>query len=121
MHTNNFWILHFPRKTCHHIRSICTTNTYTIGGTLSGLAAGASVSLQNNGGDTLALSANGAFSFATALADGSSYSVTVFAQPAGSFQQVCQLSSGSGTVTGANVTTVAVTCVSENLFSNGFE
>ena len=104
-----------------NVSVVCTTNTYTIGGTLSGLAAGASVSLQNNGGDTLALSANGAFSFATALADGSSYSVTVFAQPAGSFQQVCQLSSGSGTVTGANVTTVAVTCVSENLFSNGFE
>ena len=43
--------------------------TFTLGGTLTGLASGASVTLQNNGGDDLSLTADGGFSFATALTD----------------------------------------------------
>ncbi|HEB60950.1 MAG TPA: hypothetical protein ENJ06_03900, partial [Phycisphaeraceae bacterium] len=85
------------------------TPYYTVGGTLSGLASGNTVVLQNNGGDDLSLSANGSFTFGTALADGSSYSVTVLTQPT-SPNQVCAVSNGSGTVSGANVTDVSVVC-----------
>jgi hypothetical protein len=83
-----------------------TATTYTVGGALSGLSSG-TVVLQNNGSGNLSLSANGAFTFATALASGSAYSVTVFTQPAG---QTCSVANGSGTIGSANVTNVAVSC-----------
>src|SRR4051812_1947562 len=47
---------------------------YTVGGTLTGLLGGG-LELQNNGGDDKALGADGAFTFATPLADGASYAV----------------------------------------------
>src|SRR5215469_1935684 len=92
----------------------CTTNsvTATIGGTLSGLVTGtgASVVLQDNGGDSLTLSANGSFTFKTAVTGPTdAYAVTVLTQPT-SPNQICTVASGSGTAT-ANVTNVAVTCV----------
>ena len=83
-------------------------SSFTIGGSVSGLGAGKSVVLHNNGGDALTRNANGSFSFATALASGASYAVTVGTQPAG---QTCTVSNGSGTVAAANVTNVAVSCV----------
>ena len=88
--------------------SCANVPTYTIGGSVSGLVTGRSVGLLNNGGDALTVNANGGFSFATALASGASYAVTVGTQPAG---QVCTVNNGSGTVASANVTNVAVSCV----------
>jgi large repetitive protein len=82
---------------------------YTIGGTVSGLT-GSGLTLQDNNGDNLSVSAAGAFTFNTALTRGNSYSVSVFAQPAAP-NQTCVVSNGSGTVTGDNVTSVAVMCV----------
>lgn len=90
----------------------CTTNavTATIGGALSGLAPGASVILQNNGGDALTLTANGPFTFKTPVTGPTdAYAVTVNAQPT-TPNQICTVASGSGTAS-ANVTNVAVTCV----------
>ena len=81
---------------------------YSIGGTMSNLASGDSVQLQDNGGDTLSVNANGSFTFATKLTSGSSYKVTISAQPA-SPAQTCGLSNGTGTAT-SNVTSVAVDC-----------
>jgi hypothetical protein len=83
--------------------------TYTIGGALSGLASGASIVLQNNGGGNLTRSANGAFTFATAITSGALYDVTVLTQPA---SQSCSVSNGSGTIGSANVTNVGITCQS---------
>ena len=86
----------------------CTTNpppAYSVGGTVSGLTG--TVVLQDNGGDNLPVTANGSFSFATQLASGAAYSVTVQTQPSG---QSCTVSAGTGTVASANVTSVAVTC-----------
>jgi hypothetical protein len=82
-----------------------------IGGSLSGLAAGASVTLQDNAGSSLTLNANGSFAFLTKVAASSPYSVTVLTQPAG---QVCAIAKASGTVNSAadDVNTVSVTCVS---------
>lgn len=78
---------------------------YTVGGTVSGLSG--TVGLLNNGGDDLSISSNGGFTFATSLVNGSSYAVMVGTQPAG---QTCEVGSGTGTITSANVTDVSVTC-----------
>ncbi len=82
-----------------------TVSSYSVGGTVSGLSG--TVVLQDNGGDDLSVSANGPFTFATAVASGAGYSVTVQSNPSG---QSCTVSSGSGTVASANVTNVAVSC-----------
>ncbi len=88
----------------------CTANApqrYTVGGTLTGLAAGASVTLLDNGADALSLTANGSFAFSQSEAAGSAYSVTVGAQPSG---QTCAVSGGTGTIGSANITGVTVSC-----------
>ena len=79
--------------------------TYSVGGTVSGLSG--TVVLQDNGGDNLSVTASGPFTFATALASGAAYGVTVKTNPSG---QTCTVSNGSGTVASANVTNVAVSC-----------
>ncbi len=89
----------------------CTTNpvTATIGGNITGLVANSSVILQDNGGDALTLTANGAFTFKTPVTGADIYAVTVATQPA-SPNQICTVTGGSGVAT-ANVTSVAVNCV----------
>jgi hypothetical protein len=85
--------------------------THTIGGTVTGLSTGASVTLLDNGGNALKVAANGTFTFTTALATGSSYAVTVSVQPTG---ELCTVASGTGTVAATNVTSVAVACSSSS-------
>src|SRR5216684_6286097 len=84
------------------------TGPFTIGGTVSGLAAGASMTLQNNGTESLIVSANGAFTFKTAIVANQPYLVTVSVPPA-TPPQTCTVAGGSGKAT-ATVTTVVVTC-----------
>ena len=83
--------------------------SYTIGGTVSGMV-GSGMVLQNNGGDDLNISANGSFSFATALTDETVYAITVKTQPTNPDQH-CWVSNGSGTVGGAPVNNVVVDCM----------
>jgi hypothetical protein len=80
----------------------------TLGGSLSGLDAGKSIVLRDNGGDDLTVSGNGSFTFATPLNDGKAYTVTVFTPPSG---QYCSITNGTGTVSGADVTNIAVSCI----------
>jgi hypothetical protein len=87
----------------------CAANTFTVGGTVSGLSG--SVVLQNNGADNLTISVNGGFTFSTALANASRYNVSVLTQPSG---QTCGVANGTGTVNGANVTNVSVACSTNN-------
>jgi alpha-tubulin suppressor-like RCC1 family protein len=95
----------------------CTTTTFTIGGSVSGLA-GTGLVLQDNGGNNLAVSANGAFTFTAPINGGAAYKVTVLTQPA-SPAQTCAVTNGSGTAT-ANVTNVAVACTTTTVtFSIG--
>lgn len=82
---------------------------YTIGGTVSGLT-GTPLALQDNGVDNLGINANGAFTFATPIASGGTYNVTVFIQPYNQ-AQTCVVANGSGTAN-ANVTDVQVICTS---------
>lgn len=85
----------------------CTTSQYTVGGTVAGLA-GSGLVLQLNGGNDLAIGADGAFSF-PALDDGSAYAVTVSEQPSGP-AQTCAVENGAGSLDGMDVTGIAVTC-----------
>jgi hypothetical protein len=80
-----------------------------IAGTVSGLGSGRSVTLLNNGSDSLTVSRNGSFAFADLLDDSASYSVTVQTQPVG---QTCSVANGSGTLDaeGTSIDTVRVTC-----------
>ena len=79
--------------------------TYTVGGSDSGLT-GTGLVLQNNGGNSLSVSANGTFTFSNSVESGATYSVTVSTQPA---EQSCTVTNGSGTAT-ANVTSIQVAC-----------
>jgi hypothetical protein len=95
-----------------NIAVVCVSNLYHISGTLTGLLAGRSVVLQDNGGSSTVVAANGAFMFAAPVASGSGYAVTIFTQPVG---QTCSVAMGSGTVAGADVGSVAVNC-SDNTY-----
>jgi len=81
--------------------------TYTLGGTLAGLSVGQSVSLEDNGGDRLTLSANGAFSFPVRLGSGTAYAITVRSHTPGI---ACSVSNGSGTVGSSDVKGIGVSC-----------
>ncbi len=95
-----------PQWTNYPERFYRVTSAFTVGGTLTGLPAGDTVTLQDNGSDNLTLSNNGTFTFPTALPDGQAYSVTVSGTSGGK-PISCTLTSGSGTISGANVTNIA--------------
>ena len=74
--------------------SFIEDNSFSVGGSLSGLSSG-TVVLQNNDADDLTLSVNGNFIFATALSSENSYNVTIKSQPSG---QNCTVKNGIGTI-----------------------
>ncbi len=87
-----------------------SASAFTIGGTVSGLTTGQSVSVELNGGgaQTLTGLASGAevpFTFPS-MSSGSTYAVTVSSAPAGLF---CPVSAGQGTLS-ADVSDIAVSC-----------
>jgi len=87
----------------------------TIGGTVTGLT-GTGLVLLDNGGDSLPVAQNGTFTFATALAAGTAYAVTVGTQP-GSPTQSCTVTNGTGTTASTNITNVAVNCAGVGKFA----
>ncbi len=97
------------------VMAFVITSTYRVGGTVYDLESGESLVLQNNGGDDLAITANGPFTFATALESGAAYAVTVASQ-AVSADERCFVVNGSGIVRGENVTDVAVFCLERRLY-----
>jgi len=84
----------------------CTSESYTISGTVVGMLSGQSVTLQNNSGDNLTVSSNTSFSFTTKVASGATYLVTVLTQPTG---QTCTPNLNSGVVSD-NVSDVSIIC-----------
>jgi hypothetical protein len=89
-----------------NIQVTCTVNTYSLGGTVSALTAGTLV--LSNGNDTVSIGAGVAvFEFPTNVAFGAQYAIAVRTQPTG---LNCQVLNGSGTVSSAPVTNVAVVC-----------
>jgi len=84
----------------------CITNTYDLGGTVTGLKADGLVLI--NGSDRVAI-ANGATSFKLSkVADGSAYGVTVLTQPTG---QTCTVANGTATMGSAAVNNIQVNCI----------
>jgi 6-phosphogluconolactonase (cycloisomerase 2 family) len=86
----------------------CAAATFTIGGTVSGLASGTQVTLENNGGNALTVTANGTFTFRNPIAYDGGYAVTVDIQPIGQF---CAVSNGTGANVIANFAGVGVGCL----------
>ncbi len=90
------------------------SNLYTISGIISGLSL-SGLTLQNSNGETLPVSANGPFIFATQLPAGENYDVIVSTQPTG---QICSVNNGAGTIS-SEVSSVSVNCIADNLYSVG--
>jgi len=87
-----------------------TPTQYTLGGSLSGLAAGQIVTMNNAvTGESLTRATDGAFVFAQSQASGSQYNVTVSQQPSG---QTCLVSGGNGAINGGSVSSILVNCTS---------
>lgn len=101
------------RADINNIDVVCSASTLTVGGTISGLA-GSGLVLRNNNGDDLAVAGNATtFEFATPVAYGGSYAVTVATQPAG---QTCTPANASGTAT-VQVADVSISCANIPVFT----
>jgi hypothetical protein len=94
-----------PTSAVTSVEVTCASSSYTLGGSISGLTTSGLV--LTDGMDNLSVSANATqFSMPNALAYGSSYAVTIQAQPS---RGRCQITNGAGTVTGDGGT-IRVTC-----------
>jgi hypothetical protein len=91
-----------------NVTVVCTSNTYTVGGTVRNLDGGA-LELSLNNGPRLPTMMNGSFTFPALLMSGGSYNVSVARQP-GAPNPMCGVVNGTGTVTNMNVTNVIVDC-----------
>lgn len=91
----------------------CTEDAkYTVGGSVSGLAEGASITI-SNGSNTMS-SGNGSFTLPGSFYSGTAYNVSVSDVPA---HFKCDLGdTGSGNIGNANVGNVAVTCTEDPKF-----
>lgn len=97
------------------VQVTCSTNSYTLGGSISGLST-SGLKLKS-GSETLTISSGAtAFTFNTQVSYGGGYSVTVDTQPTG---YTCSLSNSSGTMGAANVTAVQVTCAANSYTLGG--
>ncbi|MFN7130916.1 MAG: hypothetical protein ACK4N5_02465 [Myxococcales bacterium] len=91
--------------------------TWSVGGDVEGLA-GTGLTLTNNGGDALALTADGPFTFATRLADKAPFAVAVAADPKRP-SQACEVEGGAGVVSGGDVKSVKVRCTTRTFLVGG--
>ncbi|MFO0667896.1 MAG: hypothetical protein U0174_28345 [Polyangiaceae bacterium] len=96
-----------------NVKVVCATNAYSIKGTITGLGVGASVTIENNGGDSTVINSSSPgfpnFAFAQKVASGAAYDVKVKVQPTNP-NQICTVTKGSGPVTNADITDVAINC-----------
>jgi NHL repeat len=93
----------------------CTVNSFTLGGTITGLGVAGLV--LSAGGQTLAINAgSSSFTFGTALAYGTSFSVAVQSPASG---LSCTINNGAGVMPNAAVTDVAVSCNSSTFSVGG--
>jgi 6-phosphogluconolactonase (cycloisomerase 2 family) len=91
----------------------CTTKTYTLSGTITGLS-GSGLALQTNG-TNIPISGS---AFSVVLASGTPYSVTVTAQPSTPTQN-CVVGNGTGTITNAPISNVTVVCTTRTFTVSG--
>jgi 6-phosphogluconolactonase (cycloisomerase 2 family) len=86
----------------------CTTDKYSVGGSVSGLT-GTGLVLQLNGAQDLPVSSDGSFLFPSPLLSGQSYNVTVSSQTA-THREVCSARNATGSGTTTNITSVRIEC-----------
>ncbi|MGV7210882.1 hypothetical protein ACLB1G_23870 [Oxalobacteraceae bacterium A2-2] len=89
----------------------CVTNSYSLGGAVTGLKSGDTVVL-TNGSDTASVKGNAdgsavSFVFPLKVADGALYGVTVYSAPTG---KTCSIGNGIGIMPGNNVSNIQITC-----------
>jgi alpha-tubulin suppressor-like RCC1 family protein len=114
--TNGFGASITGNVTDIQVACFTTSVTFTIGGTVSGLA-GTGLVLQDNSGDNFPITKNGSFTFPTPIPSGSTFSVTAFAQPA-SPTQTCAVTGGGGTAS-TNITGILVSCTTTTFTIGG--
>lgn len=95
-----------------NITVACEILSYTLGGSVSGLSG---TIILDNGTETVSVTSNSNFTFATDFEYGSSYAVTVDTQPS---SQLCTIANASGTVS-SDVTNIAVSCWDTTVISSG--
>ncbi|MBS2024819.1 MAG: hypothetical protein JST92_20680, partial [Deltaproteobacteria bacterium] len=104
-----------PTANVTGIAIVCTTSLFSIGGSVTGLSAGTSLIMNDNGGDprTVSGTSTGAtpvnFTFGTTLSSGATYTATIFSVTG---NVTCGFAAGTdtGTVGAANVTSIQVQC-----------
>jgi hypothetical protein len=89
----------------HVVPASAQAGGFNVGGKTQGVTT--IVKLQNNGGDDKLTLTNTPFTFATKLAAGAKYDVTVASQAA---NVNCQVQNGSGTIVDHDITDVVITC-----------
>ena len=92
-------------------------DTKKIGGTVSGLM-GTDLVLQNNGGDDIIISSDGAFTFSMPTFSGAAYAVTVLTHPMNP-SQTCTVKNGFGIVGSGDVTHIDVSCITDTFSIGG--
>lgn len=101
----------------------CGTNTYTVGGTVTGIVG--SLVIQNNGGNDRTITSSGNYAFSTPIKSGNAYAVTVKSNPTYDPQrqqpqaQTCTVTNASGSVGVDNVTNVNISCVTNKYTVSG--
>lgn len=100
-----------------NVTVVCSTQSFSVGGTVSGLE-GQGLVLQLNGAEELPIASNGAFTFPSALASGSEYEITVSAQP-DTPAQTCTVANASGVVGSGASTSATVTCSTDTFAIGG--
>ncbi len=97
-----------PAHAINNVAVSCSVNTYTVGGSISGLGAHTGLMLLNNGTDATTIAANATtFTMNTGLANGAAYAIMVKSSPDGIR---CAVTSGTGTISGTDVTNINVSC-----------
>ncbi len=90
-----------------NITIVCADNPTSLGGVVSGLPAGGSLTLANGPDSSVTVTANGVYVLPIRLASGASYEVKVLSQPQG---VQCVVSNASGTAASQPLTNINVAC-----------
>jgi 6-phosphogluconolactonase len=102
----------------------CAISTFTVGGTITGYTGSGLVLTDSVSGHTKTVPASAtSFTLTPAVNSGTTYNVTVTTQPTGP-AQFCRVAGGAGSVTGAPVTSIVVSCLNTGKFvfvSNTFD
>jgi hypothetical protein len=107
----------FPAADVTNVSVTCTTQSFALGGTVSGLAGGNTIRLvEDVSKAATSATADGSFQLPSSIASGSAYEV--IAEVTGPIAQACFVRSGAGTIQAEAVTNIVVTCTT-NRFQVG--